>query len=79
MGTEMKSWIITLETDPKTGDTILPLTDEQMKEIGWRVGDTLEWIDNKNGSWTIKVHKQSLLTKITKYLTILRTYFTRSK
>ncbi len=75
----MKSWIITLETDPKTGDTILPLTDEMIADIGWEVGDTIEWIDNHDGSWTIRLKKKSLLTRITKYFTILRTYFTRSK
>jgi hypothetical protein len=76
---KMKSWIITLETDPKTGDTILPLTDEMIADIGWEVGDTIEWIDNHDGSWTIRLKKKSLLTRITKYFTILRTYFTRSK
>ena len=75
----MTSWIITLDTDPETGDVILPLTDEQLKDIGWKVGDTLEWIDNHDGSWTIKVRKESLLTKITKYITILRNTFIRSK
>jgi hypothetical protein len=79
MDTKMNSWIVELETDPKTGDTILPLSDEMMADMGWEIGDTIEWIDNKNGSWTIRLKKKNLLTKITKYLTILRTYFTRSK
>jgi hypothetical protein len=25
-----------------------------MQEAGWKEGDTLEWIDNKDGSWTMK-------------------------
>lgn len=46
--------IITLETDPETGDLILPLDDEFLKEVGWKVGDVIEWIDNKDGSWTMR-------------------------
>ncbi len=49
-----KQWTIKLEEDPDTGDLILPLTDEILQEAGWKEGDTLEWIDNKNGSWTLK-------------------------
>jgi hypothetical protein len=75
----MKTWTVTLETDPDTGELILPLSDEMMAGLRWEVGDTVEWIDNHDGSWTIRIKKRSLLTRITKYLTILRTYFTRSK
>lgn len=40
--------------DPQTGDLLLQLTDELCEEMGWTVGDILEWIDNKDGSWSIK-------------------------
>jgi hypothetical protein len=49
-----KSWTITLEDDPETGDLIMPLTDEILESAGWKEGDTLEWIDNENGSWTLR-------------------------
>ena len=48
-----KSWTITLEEDPETGDLILPFPEEFLKEQGWAEGDTLDWTDNKDGSWTI--------------------------
>jgi hypothetical protein len=49
------SWTITLEAaDDGSGDLVLPLTDEIMESAGWKTGDTLEWIDNKNGTWSIK-------------------------
>lgn len=49
------TWTLTLEeADDGSGDLILPLTDEIMESAGWQVGDTLEWIDNKNGTWSIK-------------------------
>jgi hypothetical protein len=33
---------------------ILDLGQELCDELGWNVGDTLTWIDNKDGSWQIK-------------------------
>jgi hypothetical protein len=49
------TWTITLESaDDGSGDLVLPLTDEIMESAGWKTGDTLEWIDNKNGTWSIK-------------------------
>ena len=51
---ENKSWVIDLETDPETGDLILPLNDAILEGTGWQPGDTIEWIDNKDGSWTMK-------------------------
>ena len=51
----MKSWIITVEEDADTGDLILPFTDEILNEVGWKAGDVIEWIDNKDGSWTMKL------------------------
>jgi len=53
MNTKMKSWTITLEQDPETGDLVLPFTNEILEEVGWKEGDVLEWIDNKNGSWSL--------------------------
>ena len=37
----------------KSGNMILPLGDEVMKEVGWDIGDTIEWSDNGDGSWTM--------------------------
>ena len=45
--------IITLENDDE-GNLVLPLDDEILKEVGWEAGDTIDWIDNKDGSWTMK-------------------------
>jgi hypothetical protein len=49
-----KSWTVNLEEDPETGDLILPLNDDILEETGWQTGDSIEWIDNKDGSWTMK-------------------------
>ena len=49
-----KTWTISLEEDPETGDLILPLNDDILEETGWKTGDSIDWIDNKDGSWTMK-------------------------
>ena len=51
--TTNKTWTVTLEEDPESGDVILPFTNEMLEEVGWKEGDVLEWIDNKNGSWSL--------------------------
>lgn len=49
-----KSWTLEVKEDPENGDAILEFPDDLMQEAGWKEGDTLEWIDNKDGSYTMK-------------------------
>ena len=51
------SWTVTVEEDPETGDIVLPLPQDLLDLQGWAEGDTLEWIDNKDGSWSIQKAK----------------------
>jgi hypothetical protein len=53
MTTTATSWIITLEEDPETKDLLLPIPPEILEMKTWKEGDTLEWEDNKDGSWTL--------------------------
>ena len=40
--------------DPEDPDQLLlDLGTELCEQLGWAVGDTVEWIDNKDGSWTL--------------------------
>ena len=53
--TKPTSWIITVEeADDGSGDLVLPLNDEIMESAGWKIGDMITWIDNKDGTWSIK-------------------------
>lgn len=54
----MKNYVLDVQEDPETGDLILEFPDSMMEEAGWTVGDTLEWIDNKDGSWTLRKYKE---------------------
>jgi hypothetical protein len=50
----MTHWTITLETDPETGDLIMPLPTDLLNQVGWDFGDTLVWEDLHNGSWSLR-------------------------
>ena len=46
-----------IEEDPETGDLMLVFPEdflEQLDELGWKIGDTVEWTDNQDGTWSIK-------------------------
>jgi hypothetical protein len=36
------------------GEMLLDLGLELCQRLGWQPGDSLEWIDNGDGTWTIK-------------------------
>lgn len=51
----MSKWTVRLEeADDGSGDMVIPFTDEQLAEAGWKEGDTIEWTDLGNGSWSLK-------------------------
>lgn len=35
-------------------DYYIEFKDEVISELGWNTGDTLEWIDNQDGSFTLR-------------------------
>ena len=48
-------WTIKVEeADDGSGDLVLPFPDDLLESAGWKEGDTLEWIDNKDGTWILK-------------------------
>ena len=48
-----KSYTIKVEFDEESGDYVLPFPDELILELDWKSGDVIQWIDNKDGSWTL--------------------------
>ena len=53
----MTRWTVTLEEDPATGDLIMPIPQEVLDLQGWGEGDTLEWLDQGDGSWQLQKKK----------------------
>ena len=47
-------WTLNVKYDDESGDTFIELPDDLMIKAGWNLGDDIEWIDNKDGSWTMK-------------------------
>jgi hypothetical protein len=48
-----KIWTLTPEEDPATGDLIITFPEDLLAQAGWKAGDTLDWQDNKDGSFTL--------------------------
>jgi len=57
-------WEITVEEDPETGELILPLPADLLDIQGWVDGDSLEWIDHRDGSWSVQKANDSETKKI---------------
>ena len=60
------SFIRTIVEDPDhPGEMLLDLGKELCEHLDWKEGDVLDWIDNKDGTWTIR-KKKTLTTTSTK-------------
>jgi len=50
-----KSWTITVEeADDGTGDLVLPFPQDLLEQAGWKEGDSLNWLDNKDGTFCLE-------------------------
>jgi hypothetical protein len=56
----VNKWILPVEVDGASGEYFLTLPDEMLDQLGWKEGDTLEFIDNKNGFFSVKKVAQYL-------------------
>jgi bifunctional DNA-binding transcriptional regulator/antitoxin component of YhaV-PrlF toxin-antitoxin module len=36
------------------GEAFFRIPDEYQEELQWEEGDTIKWVDNKDGSWTLQ-------------------------
>lgn len=48
-----------VEDPDNPGELFLDLGADLCAEIGWKVGDTIEWIEQKDGSWMIQKKQPS--------------------
>jgi hypothetical protein len=49
--------IVQLEQDPNTQELILPIPSDLLSQMGWIEGTELFWIDNEDGSYSLKEKK----------------------
>ena len=52
--TTPNKWTVNLEEDPVTKDLLLPFPPDLLSQIGWSEGTELWWIDNQDGTFSIK-------------------------
>ena len=45
-----KTWVITPEEDPETGEVIITFPPDLLEQAGWHEGDTLNWSVRDDGS-----------------------------
>ena len=50
----MTNWTLHVEEDSETGDYMLTFPPELLEQAGWKEGDTIDWVDQKDGSWLLK-------------------------
>ena len=51
----MTTKIVQVIEDPDNPEELLlDLGTELCEELGWKAGDTVQWIDKKDGTWHIK-------------------------
>lgn len=48
------NWTAKVEEDNETGDLVLAFPDDMLRQLGWVEGDTLQWIDNNDGTWSLR-------------------------
>ena len=49
-----KSWTLTTEEDPDDPESLLlTFPPDLLESAGWKAGDTLDWKDNGDGSWSL--------------------------
>lgn len=49
---ENKTWTLSVEEN-EDGDQYITLPEEVLQQLNLKEGDTVEWLDNKDGSWTL--------------------------
>ena len=40
-------------------DGVITFPDELIEKLGWKEGDVLQWIDNKDSSFSLKKHDET--------------------
>ena len=54
LATAMKHTVNVVEDPDNPGELLLDLGHEVCESMGWTVGDTIQWTDNLDGTWTLQ-------------------------
>ena len=61
---KVTKWVLPVELDGLTGDCVVTLPDDLLERVGWVEGDTVEFVSNTNGSFTVKKVVKSVVENI---------------
>jgi hypothetical protein len=67
-----KTWTLPVQIDADSGDHYIELNEEILAQSGFNVGDTIEWQDNGDGSWTLVKKDQELKTYLVETVSMFR-------
>lgn len=51
-------YTLALQEDDK-GELFIEFPPEMLESVGWSEGTTVEWVDNSDGSWTLRKKNES--------------------
>ena len=58
------------------GDLVLPLSDAVLAAVGWNVGDPIEWVDNKDGTFLLKkAAPKTVMVRVDAVRLVRHTYY----
>ena len=52
------TYTLKVQEDKKTKNLFIKLPSRLMEKMNWKIGDPLEWLDNKDGSYTLQRYEQ---------------------
>ncbi len=47
-------WVITVQENGETKELYIQFPEDAISQVGWSENDVIEWLDNGDGSWTLK-------------------------
>ena len=52
------SYTLKVEQNEATGECFILLPEDLLEQMDWTEGDNIKWIDNRDGSFTLKKHEE---------------------
>jgi hypothetical protein len=68
-------YILDVRADEDTGECYLRLPEEVLTKSGFKVGDSIKWVDNDDGSWSIVKMEETLNYYVVDVLSSFRNRF----
>jgi hypothetical protein len=53
-GTNQTRYEVITQEDPETGDLLMPIPPELLRELGWKEGDEIEFGTDDSGNYILK-------------------------